>query len=137
MLLDRIPFIKRYREHKKRETALRYVAELGLAGFLAVFWLGAVLAVAELSFPGFAANYISPGAIFAALLLTGGLALAAPQSETRTRRQRLAYAAAGALAVVGAFSAAWYYFGPVPDARLWLSVASAAVVAGAFLVLED
>lgn len=135
MIFDRIPFIRRYRERKRATLALDLIAEAGSVFFVATLWLAAVLASAEMLVPGFAANYVPPGAMLAALAVTGGLSLAAPAPK-RTLRQRAAYALAGAAASLAAFSAAWYYFGSVPDVRLWLSATAAVIVGGAFIILE-
>lgn len=136
MLLDRLPFIKRYRERRKMAVVRQYVAELGGVGFVAVLWLVAILAVLEMFIPGFAANYVSPGSLVAALAVTGGLALIGTPAP-RTGRQIALYAASGALASVGAFSAAWYYFSPVPDQRAWLALAAGAATAAMFVVFKS
>jgi hypothetical protein len=135
-MLDRIPFIKKFREKKRNETLRKYLGELGIAGFVAILWLTAALAALEMLIPGFASDYISPGALVVALAVTGGLALLGP-AEPRKRRQTVLYAGSGVLAAVGALYAAWYYFGPIPDVRSWMALATGVTVAALFTVFES
>lgn len=137
MWLDKIPFIKQYREKKRLQTARLYLGELGKSVFVTALWLGVLLAAAEMFFPGFAANYLSPGACLTVLAVSGGLALLSPEHAGKTKAGRIAYAATGAAASVCAFLAVWYYFSSVPDAQKWLSLTVGLTVAAMFALFDQ
>jgi hypothetical protein len=106
-----------------------YISELGTVAFLGAGVFAVIMAAAEFLQPGFVANFISPKAVLAVVVLSGGLALVQPQPlVSRTRRQKLVYSVVGVLAAVLSFWAAWYYFQSVPEMRSKLSWAAALVV---------
>jgi len=112
------------------------LAELGSVAFVATAIFAAIAAAAEFLQPGFVVNYVSPRAVVAVAVLSGGLALTGKRSPgTRSRRQRLSYAAFGLLAAVLTFWTAWYYFQSVPAMRTKLSLAAALTVAAAFWLM--
>ncbi len=121
------------REWRELEGWLRpLLAELGAVAFTAAGVFAVIAAAAEFLQPGFVVNFISPRSIVAVLAASGGLALLGAERRGDSRRRRPVYAAAGGLAVFSSFWAAWYYFQPVPEARIQLALAAAAVVAAAF-----
>ena len=105
-----------------------YISELGTVAFLAAGVFAVVMAVVEFLQPGFAANFVSPRSVLAAVVLSGGLALVGPHQKSRSRRQKLMYAMLGILAAVLSFWAAWYYFQSVPEIQAKLSWAAALIV---------
>jgi len=113
--------------------AAPYVSEFGAVVFTATAIFGLLAAAGEFLEPGFAINYISPKAMFAVLAFSGCLALVPDRSASSASRSSGNHFLPLAVAVVvGSAAAAWYYFGPLPEARPWLTSA-ATVTVGAVL----
>jgi len=113
--------------------AAPYVSEFGAVAFTATAIFGLLAIAGEFLEPGFVINYVSPKVMFAALALSGCLALVPGRpASAPSRRPRALFLLLALAVVVGSAAASWYYFGPLPEARPWLTSA-ATVTAGAVL----
>ena len=111
---------------------LPYVADAGMAAYLATAAVTVAVLVAETVDPGFATNFLAPQALVAVAFVTGVLSLVAPTPRPRLARQKAVFALCGLIAGVFAFWSAGRYFMSIPDARVPLAAAIAGAVLLAF-----
>jgi hypothetical protein len=114
------------------ERALPYAAEVGRAAYGALAVVIVAYALAEFLSPGIVASVVAPQTLALAAVVAAGLALVAPRPDRPSFARRVLHAAVGVAASVFAFSAAWYYFVPVPDLRAPLAWSAGAIVACMF-----
>ena len=106
-----------------------YASEFGAVVFTASAIFGLLAIAGEFLEPGFAINHVSPKGMFAVLAFSGCLALVPGRPASAASRPSGAlYTLLSAAAVVGSTAASWYYFGPLPEARLWLTAATMVTV---------
>lgn len=120
--------VKTMRVRETLTAALPYLADVGRVAYVSSCVVILATAAAEFFFPGVIANFVAPQMLVGLAFLAGALSLAAPSLE-RSPPRAAAYAAVGAISAVFAFSAAWYYFIPVPEAQAPLAWAAGGIVA--------